>query len=206
MDKDVAVMELLQCIKAEPDDEMDTNDSNANDLMMSAEAAGSKSTNRLNKTEIERSVKQNGHPLSSASQGSGLHPSSECLNQEIVVNYIKKVENRVTLVSTKMDKLLNSITSSRGCSRTRRSNTPEAFEFSPITGEDELIDFDKQLEEKEYFEKMLDWANNRRHGFRGPQGNACEELDTEIDGIGIGGLRCCQPEFHRVHCAVTEMR
>ncbi|XP_058120031.1 uncharacterized protein LOC131294015 [Anopheles ziemanni] len=172
MDKDAneAIMELLQCMKADPDDEMETNDSNRHEnplLKISTNVAASKSTNRLNVDEMKTPVKQNNHPLVSASLGarvrSGQHPSAECLNQEVVVNYIKKMEKRVALVSNKMDMLLKSITSTRGVSRKSSGNSTisEVFEFSPIVAEEELMSFNKQLEEKEYFEKMLDWINNR---------------------------------------------
>ncbi|XP_058124952.1 uncharacterized protein LOC131266443 isoform X2 [Anopheles coustani] len=149
--------ELLQYVKAEPDDGIDASDIIDNnvssqlsfDTFVPNRENGSKLTKR--KPHL---VHSNSHSLANKAT-SDEEPSYGC-DEEEVAKSIAMVENRMDTIATKMDWLLERVGSSgKQQFRIRHSS----FQLTPVNSNDELISLNSQLKDEEYMEKVLGWLD-----------------------------------------------
>ncbi|XP_058124953.1 uncharacterized protein LOC131266444 [Anopheles coustani] len=156
--------EPLQYIKAEPDvdvDARDVNDANTLPLFLSDDVA----TDSDNESKLLAGKSNDGDnrfSFSSAIQATQDctedNNSSVCVIKEECGIRITKVEKRVSLVSTKMEMLLNSIGTIRKRSHLSRFHRA-SFEFSAVNSKAEFESLNNQLGKKEYKEKVPGWLD-----------------------------------------------
>ncbi|XP_058120024.1 uncharacterized protein LOC131281772 [Anopheles ziemanni] len=151
-----AIDELLQYVKACPDDDIDTSDVNHDDealLMSSYIEAESDSVSK----EAETYEEHDTYSLNSNCRDDNRdNLPSGCVDKKEVDRKIYKVERRMNMMRDKIDRLLNSVGNSRYNSIKMMMRRP-SFELAVITSEEELTSFNKQLEEKQYMEKVVDY-------------------------------------------------
>ncbi|XP_058124954.1 uncharacterized protein LOC131266446 [Anopheles coustani] len=154
----VSFDELLLQAKTEPDDIV-VNHDDVPPLLMWNISSKNQSDHESNLITRNTSKENSSHSFSSANQVSREcsveNPSYGCVDEEEVTESILGVERRINMISTKMDKLLNSI-ASRSNKHSPRSSS---FKFTALNSEGELTSFEDRLQQKEYKENVLGWLD-----------------------------------------------
>ncbi|XP_058121354.1 uncharacterized protein LOC131263204 [Anopheles coustani] len=137
----------------------DVNHDDVPPLLMWVDAAV-ESNHGSNLVTRNTSNENGSHSRSSVNQATpddtGEIPSAECAIKVNATKQLTKVERRVSLVTAKIDMLIQSIGKTRVESIYNRFHRL-SFEFNATETEDELISLNNQLEEKQYKEKVLGW-------------------------------------------------